>query len=256
MIRFFILICFCWVFETKAQTPADTFALALTAQSQKNYPLAEKLYQSVLAQGLVSSELYNNLGLVYWEQQKKGKAVLYFEKAVFADPSNADAQNNLKVAQANIPDYVAALPLAFPANIWFGLAGLGSASFWGVFCILMLFGALGIWKQLPEKKNYLLACLGLWGIGMLFGFTQKHKETHTHKAVLQTAKVGLRQAPNLGASEIMNIYEGASGEIIETENDWVRLQLPDGTAGWLPMMLLERVAPPCHQPSHKASYEG
>ena len=256
MIRILLLLCLSWGLVAKAETPADTFALALTAHTQKNYPLAEQLYQSVLAQGVVSSELYNNLGLVYWEQKKKGKAVLYFEKAVFADPANADAQNNLKVAHASIPDYVAPLPLAFPANVWFGLAGMASASFWGIFCLGMLFAALAIWKKFPEKKNYMRTCLGFWAVGMLFGFTQKHKEIHTHKAVLQTAKVGLRQAPNLGASEIMNIYEGASGEIIETENDWVRLQLPDGTAGWLPMMLLEKVAPPCQKPNHKARYEG
>src|SRR5688572_9079656 len=55
-------------------------------------------YEQIDRQGVVSAELYYNLGVVYFRQGQLGRSVWSFERAVTLAPDDEDARFNLAQA--------------------------------------------------------------------------------------------------------------------------------------------------------------
>lgn len=226
-----------------AASPVEDFAQALSLQQSDKNEEAIKLYEQVGASGETSPELYNNLGLAYLAQNNIGKAVLQFERALKLAPSHADALHNLAVAEQQIENFATPLPASGIASAWSSLAGLLSPNVWALVAILFSMGIAFIIYRFDSNQKWLHVA-GL-SVGLLLvlalGNSQKNRQYHSPKAVLQKPKVGLRQQPNIQAQEIEFIHQGASGLIVERQSDWIRIQLPNGFIGWLPASLTEEV---------------
>ncbi len=89
-----------WLGRVPLTDPAAreaNFYLGLAAYSQGDFEKAEAAFGFV-ASRLPLAEVYNNLGVVVARRGKKS-AIEYFQKAVDADPNDADYHFNLAVAQ-------------------------------------------------------------------------------------------------------------------------------------------------------------
>lgn len=55
-------------------------------------------------------------------------------------------------------------------------------------------------------------------------------------AIVEVPKIGVRSGPGTNYKEIGTVVEGDRVPIVDTQQDWYRINMPDGRVGWIPMM--------------------
>ncbi len=77
----------------------ELFAAALALQQAGNVAGAIAEYQTIQAEGALSTQVHNNLGLLYQEQNRLDDAAREFQRAIAIDPRHSKAHNNLGVVR-------------------------------------------------------------------------------------------------------------------------------------------------------------
>ena len=224
-----------------ANNAGEYFAQALAQQQGGQADSAIVLYEKAVAEGVESSELYNNLGLAYLQTQQLGKAILHFKKAVHRNPSNADARHNLQAAQQRISNPTPSGQAALLVRIWQELGEMLSANGWAMLFLLNLVALVAVWwrfrtQYIGQGGLVLLAVLVL-----ALGMQRAAYESDCALGVLTKSQMSLRDAPSPQGGEVVVLHEGTSFTLLRSENDWLYIRLSDGTVGWLPNMAVERV---------------
>lgn len=67
-----------------------------------NYPEAVECYQTVISSGLENEIAYYNLGNAYYRENRIGKAVLNYERALKISPRDEDIKYNLRFVRAMV----------------------------------------------------------------------------------------------------------------------------------------------------------
>ena len=84
---------------TIGQNIQELFNSANDLYRQEKIEQAIKIYQKIESKGMVSSELFYNLGNSYYKLNKVGPSIFYYEKALELNPLNQDVKNNLVFAK-------------------------------------------------------------------------------------------------------------------------------------------------------------
>lgn len=256
-----VFLCFCLIgmlsggntclyAQIGEQAARDYFAQALQAQQQGDEQRAIALYETLLKEGMVSSELYNNLGLAYRNAGRTGLALVQLERALRQDPSNADARHNLQVLKADVEaNTIKPLQQMFLVRLWLGLRGSLSSGGWGTVFLLILWVSCLLWalnrragkgiSNLRYLSPYLL--LGLGFFVFVFAFQQRASEQDSRTAVVVRPQAGLRSEPDLGSPEALLLAEGQTLHIVEQHETWWLVELPNGTLGWLLASMVEKI---------------
>lgn len=225
-------------------SPADKAYLA------KNYVEALRLYEGMEKKGMVSEQLFYNIGNCYYRQNNFPKAVLYFSRAVRLDPSDEDAQFNLKLSIAKVGGGVTKQPEMFFISWTRSLVKSQSANQWGtyailVFCVLLLSVGLYIFAG-----KLVLRRVGL-GIGVIAlictlalqtaAAYQNYTFENEIMAVVMKSTT-LKTDLDNGKSGQHTLIPGVVVQIIDESPDGsVEVMMPDGTMGWTKGTNLERV---------------
>lgn len=93
-----------------AQNANDLFSSANDLYKNEKFEKAIERYKKIESKGLISSELYYNLGNSYYKLNKVGPSIYYFEKALKINPLNEDVKNNLVFAKRLSLDKIEELP--------------------------------------------------------------------------------------------------------------------------------------------------
>ncbi|MCP4443698.1 MAG: SH3 domain-containing protein [Aureispira sp.] len=236
--------------NSQANDLATDFDAAIKQQNAGQYTEAITGYEAILATGTVSSELYNNLGLAYYQSKQLGKAIANFHRALRQESSNEDAKHNLAAAQQQIEETTVQIEDIFIVRAWNGLAGSLSANGWGIVFLLTLClgaGGLSLWKiggssQLKRKGFWAAMVIFAFSLlPLIWGLQQRSWELDSKTAIITKEKVGMREAPNLGSEEIELVYEGNAVELLDDENGWTKIRLSNGLIGWVPAQMIEKV---------------
>lgn len=203
---------------------------------------AKEQYVEIVSSGIVSSELYYNLGNCYFKLKEYPKAILYYERSLKLDPTNNDARFNLKIANQQITDNIDVIPPIFYKRWWRNLSMLFSADNWAylsiamsilvAICILLFYFS----KNLAWKKVLLyLGCFSfvLFCFCLLFGNYNKNEQFSQSSGIVFTPSVTIKSAPSVNSTDIFVIHEGTKVLILEEVNSWVKISLTDGNIGWL-----------------------
>ena len=86
------------VFTSYAQSLTEQ---AAAAYNKDDFNQALELYLEASQQEGTSSELFYNIGNTYYKLDKKGKAILYYERALLLDPNNSNARDNLDYVRSD-----------------------------------------------------------------------------------------------------------------------------------------------------------
>ncbi len=229
-----------------ANNTAENFAKALQLQLEGQTSESIKLYESMLQEEQFSSEIYNNLGLAYSQNNKLGKAILNFERALKWDSNNADARHNLAAAQQRIAEPLTSPEPIFFVGYWLSAVSLFSSTVWAV--LFLLFWSLGLasfglwrWQGKTQFRTIGAVVLLFSLLVLLLGFQQKALENDDSFAIITKKQVGIRSEPSLGSAEIEWIGEGIKAKILEQKEGWVYIELPNHLLGWLPQNMLEKI---------------
>jgi len=251
MQRYFFYWC-CFLFFLSFHTlqandsTAVIYAKALEAQNNGQHQEAIKLYESILQADQTAASLYNNLGLAYIQQQQLGMGIVQFERALKINPSHADAQHNLQAANQRVEDSFAPMKTLFFVRWWNGAAQSLSSTAWAIVILLLLSltaGSIG-WSISQSNKQFrtlgiVLGCLTI--IPLIWGYQQKNVEFNSNQAIIIKKQIGLRQAPDLGSEEIELIFEGVKITILEEQESWTHIQLPNHLIGWVPNQMIQKI---------------
>lgn len=236
---------------TFADDTAEILFKKANEQYEKaNYKAALNSYQQVLEQGYVSSELYYNLGNVYYKLNEWPFAILNYEKARRLNPGDQDTQLNLQLAASKITDKFESIPSFFLTRWWHGLLLFFSRSAWSVMSITaILLGSvlLVIYlfsRSLPIKKSAFYAGMALVMLGlfslMMSAFQRSYFEVHD-EAIVFTGTVHVKAGPAEQEKTLLVIHEGTKVTIKARNQSWINVELPDGNTGWIGISAVKEI---------------
>ena len=225
---------------------SDTFSLANSALEEGKIDDAIALYSTLSDNGYGSTVLYYNLGSAYAQKEDWGDARLYLERAKLEDPLSKEIDQNLEFVKDKVGDYYhfPAYPLSGVIKRIHGLFGkdILAITLWISFSITLMM--LYRWKIKKMSGRWKVLTYGfLWLSGfllVLFLFELSYYSFHSKMAIASSSKE-LYEVPEESSSLIVQLNAGHKVRILEDLGKWKRIDLSDGTEGWLTSEHLEPI---------------
>lgn len=205
-----------------------------------DYRGALSAYEAVLAAGYASGPLYFNMGNAYYRLDEIGQAIRHYERARRLMPERPELIHNLQIARSRTRDQISRLPTPVWTQWWHTLVGtVGARGLFtlGLLCYLVAMGLLGhrVWTgtRTPWHRRGLAASLFVGLILLTMAFGASLDRSAFRQAVVTADAVALRLNPSPDAASEMDIHEGIVLDVLEEQDGWVEVRLPNGITGWL-----------------------
>lgn len=225
----------------------SSFHSANEMYKQGKYEEAKEVYESLVGQGLVSANLYYNLGNCYFKLNRLGKAIVNYERAKQLIPLNRELQANLSFVHSQLEN-----PPAQSQNLVKGILNIATDNFTldqltiivSFFIFLAAF-SLGI--KLLSKREFtwlrhiaIISIMLLLLFGSLWGW--KIYQTQVLKyGVTIMPQAECRFAPEETAVTRFRLSEGAKVIILETDGQWLHVKSGDNNIGWVQKSMVETI---------------
>ena len=223
------------------------------AAARTRFQEAARGYQELLDNGAHSSGAWFNLGNALLRSGNVGEAIVAYRRAERIDPSNDDVAANLAEARSRVESRIEpdANNMSFTTvagwwhsvspttRLWIGLVAW--VLFWA---LLALRYARRRNEQAQEEREFARAgwLAGIWGtitIAVIAAGTLLFDTAFARMypvGVLTNDQVVLRSGNGEGFGAIAEepLHEGVEFTILELRPGWWRVELADGTVGWIP----------------------
>ena len=215
-----------------------------------NYNEAITAYESVLSTKKQSAELYFNLGNCYYKLNKVAPAIYNYEKALVLNPNDCEIQNNLKFAQKLQIDEIKEVPkvgfgklirdftATFHYDTWAWIA-VSFATLFLLFFIGYYFSQTTLSKRIFFLGMFVLLLLIL--ISVLSAIFEKSHYENERPAIVFAEVVSVKSEPKTSGSDVLVLHEGTKVFVLETLDTWKKIQLTDGTEGWIENSAIKEV---------------
>lgn len=239
LIIYFIVACSINVFAIETQ---QLFSEGNNAYQSGNYTVAIQKYEEILRGGQISAETYYNLGNAYAQQGQTGLSVLNLERASRLRANDPQIMQSLQFVRRQIVEDVPQLTPFFMLKWWQDIRASGNATMWSCVGLLFLWGsAIGLIEWLVGSERRLkvrgfivgLSILPLGLLSLWFGWQQMTIETAARSAIITAKEIKLRTSPDENSPELRILHEGIKIEILEKNNTFVKIRLPNAEEGWL-----------------------
>ena len=236
----FLLILCAFTLPLPAVSPDALFRDGANAYRSADYAHAAETFR-LSASLQPSSGALQNLGLAEWQCRRVGSAILAWEQALWLDPFNHSARQNLrfarKSAQLEAPElaWYEVVSTWLPVNWWAWIAG---ASFWLAIAMATLPGFLrrrkAIWHQAVAAVALMVFLLSLPAmVGV---------QTRARIAFIQQDNTPLRFTPTRDAQAITRLAAGDPARCLRAKGGY-RLIRTSRTLGWVEQAQLGLTCP-------------
>ncbi|CAN5155379.1 tetratricopeptide repeat protein [soil metagenome] len=237
----------------RAQETVDLntiFTAASDSYVAKDYQAAINGYEQILATGVLSPELYYNLGNAYFRVGHMGLAILNYERALKMQPSLEDAAFNLKLANLRISDRVNPASEFILVSWYKSFIHSRSSSGWGMWALgaiwfALVWGAVYIFSRLLWLRRLSFGIMGLLLVAsvvvLLFARMQYQYELSTNEGIIIVTNTYVKAAPEQSSTDLFILREGTKVTLLETEGGWQKVKVPDETGdkvGWVQVDVL------------------
>ena len=214
------------------------------------YQEAITAYESVFRTKKQSAELYFNIGNCYYKLNKVAPAIYNYEKALLLNPNDTEIQNNLKFAQKLQIDDIKTVEKVgfnkliqdftntFHYNTWGGIA-VGLSLLFLVFFIGYYFSQISVSKRLFFFGMFFVMLLLV--VSVAAAIFEKNQYNNDQPAIVFSEVVSVKSEPKNGASDAFVIHEGTKVYVIESLDNWDKIQLTDGNEGWIEKSAIKRL---------------
>lgn len=226
------------------------FEEANKAYASGDFQQAVDLYSKILNSGETSAEVHYNLANAHYKLNHIAPSIYHYEKALQLDPGDEDIRNNLNFARNMAIDAIdegteegfsrlfATSTAAFTPSGW-GWAAIACMLAFLIFFLFYYFSRRSITKRILFISSMFLLLLAI--SSALIGFLKIQVQQENSFAIVFAEEVEVRNEPSLRGAEVFTLHEGAKVEITEDFQDWVEIQLPNGSRGWMPKTEIKRL---------------
>jgi tetratricopeptide (TPR) repeat protein len=215
-----------------------------------NYTEAVSAYESVLSESKHSSDLYFNLGNAYYKLNKVAPSIYNYEKALMLNPKNNAAINNLHFAQKRTVDEIKVIPKVGFAKLVRDFTGIYNYNTWAwvsvalavLFLLLFIgyyFSQITVSKRIFFFGMFIVIFLILISISSAI-FEKSYFDTEK-PAVVFAEMANVKSEPRDGGKPIFVLHEGTKVFVFEIIGKWKKIQLTDGTEGWIESSAIKEV---------------
>ncbi|WP_340154507.1 tetratricopeptide repeat protein [uncultured Winogradskyella sp.] len=236
-----LLIC-CFSLVGFAQND-KAFSEANTLYNDGKYAEAIDTYESILNAKEHSAELYFNLGNANYKLNNIAPSIYYYEKALLLDPNDKDIQNNLAFAQNMTIDAVDVVPKVGFSRLINNLVNTFNTDTWaiiavgGVLLFVIIFLAYHFSYSSSKKRiafvtsivSLVVACFSV-----VMAFQKEALSKKDNPAIVFAQESRVKTDPNATSEEVFRLHEGTKVQVVETYDDWKKIQLSDNSTGWIP----------------------
>lgn len=205
------------------------------------YTDAVLLYQQARASGYTSGALYHNMGNAYFRQDSLGQAIRYYEKALRYLPDDVQLRHNLQIARARTLDTFPTVPEPAWKPWWtrlvltVGALGLFVAGFvFYLVGVLLTAYRLRTATRKPWVRRTRAVAVLLGSLFLIAAFAASVTSSTHDRAVILAEEVTLHEAPATDAASLRELHEGTVLEVLQAQDGWQEVRLPNGETGWLP----------------------
>jgi len=209
---------------------------------KEKYNEAVAAYESVLATKKQSADLYFNLANAYYKLNKVAPAIYNYEKALVLKPNDKDIQNNLNFAKKlTIDEIKETQKVGFEKLLrdftgkyhydnWAWIA-VGFAALFLVFFIGYFFSGTTLLKRVFFVGMFVIALLII--ISILSAVFEKSYYENERPAIVFAEAAEVKTEPRDSAPDAFMLHEGTKVMVIEKTRGWNKVELLDGSDGWI-----------------------
>ena len=222
-----------------AQTPFDK---GNQYYEKENYEAAISSFESILASGKQSSELYFNLANCYYKLHKVAPAIYNYEKALLLSPNDSEIKTNLEFARKIAIDDIKIIPKVgfnklladFTSKYHYDTWAWIAVSF--AFLFLLFFIGYYFSQRTVFKRVYFIGIF-FWLLGIVLssasGFYEKNRNENEKPAIVFAETSPLKSEPKASGQDATVLHEGTKVYILESIANWKKVELTDETRGWI-----------------------
>jgi hypothetical protein len=211
------------------------------AHLRGDYAAAIAAYEQLDRQHVVSADLYYNMGVTYFRQQRLGHAIWAFERALVVAPEDEDVRFNLVQARKlagqrahdrlegaeHEPFWVRAVTYLSPSTEVWLFCGL----YLGCFALLFLRRSMAHDSRLAVTTGAALLGAGALLAGMLV--LGRVNLDRIPAAVVLPDQVAVKEGADPSFRTSFEVHGGLRVRVIEREQDWFRIRLANGLEGFV-----------------------
>ena len=221
---------------------ASIWKSAEDAYSMGDFDGAIKEYETLVSSGAASPSLFYNLGNAHYRKGNIGKSILNYERALKLDPSDADARHNLELVRTQTLDKIDNVP-QFILFSWIQKVKYSlSSNVWAV--VSLVFLALGLVLLLlyrysrrtsSRKLFFIIAMIAFLFtlVCFLFSFSLARNAQSEDTGIVIENIGSVKSAPAAGGNSIFVLHEGTKVKILESVQNWYKVEIADGRQGWI-----------------------
>lgn len=232
-----------FVFANESDEASKAFIAANELYKSENYEAAAKKYQFIQDDlKVASAELYFNLGNCYYKLDKVAPAIYNFEKALLLNPEDEVIKTNLEFAQKKAIDDIKIVPEVGFTKAIYAFVNTWHYDSWAwaavISSLLFFLAFLGYYfgnTTLIKRMFFTAMFVFLVGIftTVLAAFLQKQNDVSTKPAIVFNTVVNVKSAPKRSSEDVLVLHEGTKVFVLETMDNWKKIQLTDKTVGWV-----------------------
>lgn len=229
---------------------AQSFDKGNALYRKGDYKGAVKEYEGILAKKQESAEVYFNLGNAYYKLNQVAPAVFNYEKALLLNPGSRDIEVNLAFAQKMVLDDIKAVPKAGVLNALYNVAGNYQYNTWAWVAVVFSVGVLLLFAGYYFAGSTLLkriffvamfvAALGIVLSVIAAGFVKSYQNAE-NPAIIFAEVVSVKAEPATDATDAFVLHAGTKVNVVETLENWKKIQLPDDSVGWIDKSALKEI---------------
>ncbi|QSB27569.1 tetratricopeptide repeat protein [Flavobacterium sp. CLA17] len=215
------------------------------------YQQAVEEYENIIKEDKQqSAELYYNLGNCYYKLNKVAPSIYNYEKALVLKPGDPQTLNNLKFAKKLTIDEIKEVPKVGFAKLIQNFTGIFDYNTWAKISVaigfIFLLSFIGYYfsQHTLVKRIYFIGMfiiLVALLLSVAAGMSEKDHFDNDRPAIVFAEICEVRSEPQKAGSAIILLHEGAKVYVIETMDKWKKIELTDGTEGWIDASTIKEV---------------
>lgn len=215
------------------------------------YKEAAQVYENIIKEDkLHSAELYFNLGNCYYKLNQVAPSIYNYEKALVLKPNDPETLNNLKFAKKLTIDEIKEVPKVGFAKLIQNFTSIFDYNTWAKISIaigfVFLLSFIGYYFSTAtlSKRIYFVGMFVLliaFALSISAGMSEKSHFDNDRVAIVFSELSEVRSEPQKAGNAIILLHEGAKVYVLETVGGWKKVELTDGTQGWLDSSTIKEV---------------